>query len=77
MQFQHLEPGATVTDAIPSDAGYQTLYMPRQTRWAIQPTQGCLSDTGSQKPDKTGNVINMGMADENIAQLMGNPGRQP
>ena len=77
MEFADLEPRSPVADTVPVDAADQPGDMIRQSRWPEQAAGSKITDTGAHKPQKSADVIDVGVADKYFGDLMRKARRQP
>ena len=75
MDFGNFETRSRIADAIPQDSVDHAFNMTDQTRRAEKSAAWKIADPGAQQPQEAPDMIDMGMADENIADLMGYSGR--
>ena len=73
MNFGDFETRPRISDAIPKDAIDHAFNMADQTRRTENAAAWKIAETGAQQPQEAADMINMGMADENVADLMGYP----
>ena len=77
MQLVHLEARPAVAHAIPEDAADQAIDVRGQARRSVQSAQRGLADARTQQPEKPGDMIDVRMGDEHVADLVGNARGQP
>ena len=76
MNFGDFESRPGVSDAVPENAVDQAFYMTDQTRRSEKTAAWKVAKAGTHQPKKSSDMIDMGVADEHIADLMGDPGGQ-